>query len=87
MTFKTAPTYAVAGGPPHDWMDLEIWDIVQEQLVTDVVEINTAEGWLIKYALDAKGKPVLDGPANNPYLKKVKVHGRFMIRYRVEKRK
>jgi len=79
---KRAPTYACAGGPPDDWMDLKVWDVVEEAYVQDVVEVNTAEGWLIKHELGADGKPIVEGDQ----LRKVRVKGRFQLRYAEGKR-
>lgn len=82
----STPTYACAGGPPHDWDRLEVWDLVEERLIPEVVEVNTAEGWLIRYAKGPDGKPIVDGTGNDAELRKEKVNGRFLLRYRRDKK-
>jgi len=83
---KKAPTYAHAGGPPHDWQDLKVWDIVQEAYVQDVVEVNAAEGWLIKYELGLDGKPIVEGEGNDRRFRRIRCTGKFQLRYAVPKR-
>lgn len=83
---SAAPTYACAGGPPLDWHLLEVWDIVEERLVQDVVEVNTKEGWLIKYATGPDGKPLVEGEGDDRQFKRIRVEGRFQLRYRRDRK-
>ncbi len=54
-------TYAKAGETPANWHNLEVFDRDAGDFVKAVTEINVAEGWLVRYVLDANGRLVLDG--------------------------
>jgi len=53
-------TYAKVNGPPDDWHGLSVFDR-QGNEIKSVVEVNTAEGWLIRHKLDGAGRPVVEG--------------------------
>jgi hypothetical protein len=68
-------TYAKVGGPPHDWCGLRIFNEDTGAELDHVVEINAADGWLVRYAKDERGELILEGDA----LKKERVEGNFRI--------
>jgi hypothetical protein len=72
-------TYANAGGPPANWHGLRIFDLESGQEVTQVVEVNTVEGWLIRYKLNEEGRLYLD-PENPEQAARERLTGRFEIR-------
>lgn len=74
----TELTYAIVGGPPHDWCGLLIRDLETNALVQRVVEVNTAEGWLIRYKTDDKGQIYVD-PAQPDEAARERIEGRFRI--------
>lgn len=75
----TELTYAKTGGPPHDWQGLKVFDLDTGQEVLKVVEVNTAEGWLISYRLNDKGM-VYSDPENPEYAATQRIEGRYEIR-------
>lgn len=75
--------YAVVGGPPDDWADLEVIDLATGKTVDTVREVNTAEGWLVRLVLDAEGRCVLEGEGEDRHIKTERVEGRFEVRRRV----
>lgn len=48
-------TYAKVGGPPDDWFGLTIIDLDTNAGVFGVVEVNTAEGWLVRHKRGTDG--------------------------------
>lgn len=42
-------TYAKAGGPPDNWLYLRVEDVDTGLIIPEVIEVNTAEGWAIRY--------------------------------------
>lgn len=67
-------TYAKADGPPDDWMLLKVIDADTGEEITDVVEVNTAEGWLVRYVIDPEtGSPVLEGEGDDLRIKTERV--------------
>lgn len=54
-------TYAKVGGPPADWHGLKVVDLDTGAEVADVIEVNTAEGWVISHKRDNEGRLVVDG--------------------------
>lgn len=56
----TETTYAKAGETPgYQW--LEVVDMQTGRVVNEVVEVNTREGWLVRYRTDESGHLLLDG--------------------------
>lgn len=55
-----AITYAKAGGPPDDWCGLKVFDLDTGEEVTEVDEVNAAEGWLVRAKTDENGNIFLD---------------------------
>lgn len=53
-------TCAKAGGPPDDWFGLRIFDLSTGQEVLDVLEVNTAEGWVVRARRNAAGDVFAD---------------------------
>lgn len=74
-----ALTYACVGGPPDDWHGLDIIDLDTGKGVFGVVEVNSAEGWLIRLKTDGAGKFFVD-PEYPDEVAKERVEGRFEIR-------
>lgn len=68
-------TYARVGGPPADWKGLEVRDLDTGELRTDVVEVNSAEGWCVIYRLD-QWQPWMD------QIPQERIEGRFRIERR-----
>ncbi|RZJ47426.1 MAG: hypothetical protein EON87_00905 [Brevundimonas sp.] len=69
-------THAQVGGPPHDWRGLIVIDLATGSPVGEVIEVNTAEGWLQRYVTDESGSVVSDGDG----AKRERVEGDFEIR-------
>lgn len=74
-----AITYAVVDGPPDDWRGLKIFDLDTGQEVDQVVEVNVAEGWMIRYRKDENGRIFID-PDQPDEAAKERIEGRFEIR-------
>lgn len=53
-------TYAVVGGPPVDWHGLRVFDADGNE-IENVVEVNAAEGWLIRCKVDENGNVYAEG--------------------------
>ncbi len=70
-----ALTYAVVGGPPVNWHDLQVLDRDTGAPIDGVVEVNTVEGWLIRYIRDEQGR-LVSGAGKAA---KERVVGNFMI--------
>ena len=49
-------TYAKAGGPPHDWHNLEIVRKSDGAHLDHVLEADAEAGRIVRYATDARGK-------------------------------
>lgn len=75
---RPIPTYAKADGPPDDWMGLEV--LLDGVVVYDVFEVDTKQGWAIRYAHDEERRPVV---ANGRFVKE-RVEGAFELRWRVK---
>jgi len=54
-------TYAKVGGPPDNWWELRVLDLDTGKFITEVIEVNTAEGWLVRYKTDENGQPIISG--------------------------
>lgn len=67
-------TYAIVGGPPDDWSDLRVVDAAGNQ-IADVVEVNAAEGWLVRYKRNEAGEFCIDGDE----LVRERIEGNFRI--------
>lgn len=55
-------TYAKVGGPPDDWCGIQVFDAAGAE-VSDVIEVNTAEGWLVRCRRNEAGilyDPIMD---------------------------
>lgn len=74
----TELTYAKAGGPPHDWQGLKVFDLATGQEVLDVLECDTGAGWLISYKRDDRGLIYVD-PANPEHAARQRIEGRYKI--------
>lgn len=74
----TELSYAKVGGPPARWQKLKIIDLDTGLEVSKVVEVNTTEGWLIRYREDAEGRPFID-PEKPDQAARERVEGRFQI--------
>lgn len=72
---RAVPNYAKAGGPPQNWWCLEV--MLNGNVLKDVVEVNTAEGWAVREALDANGAPVIEGDEIKTYRHK----GAYTLRW------
>lgn len=69
----TEITYALAGLTPDDWWNIEVIDLETGLPVRDVLEVDTASGWLIRRVRNDEGDPVLNSRGwQTQYLK-----GRF----------
>lgn len=66
--------YAKADGPPDCWRHLKVFDLDTGEEVSEVVEVNTDENWLIRYVMPQQIDPATDA------LKVERVEGRFEIR-------
>ena len=75
-------TYAIVGGPPEDWRGLVIVDLETGREVRDVVEVNSAEGWLIRFRRNEQGHVYLD-PDRPDEAARERLTGKFEIRYPV----
>lgn len=52
-----APTYAnVAKDIPVDWVFLNVLD-AEGNVLTGVIEVNTEEGWAIRYIMEPERRP------------------------------
>jgi len=71
-------TYAKVNGPPDDWYGLRIFDLNSGAEVGEVIEVNTAEGWLVCYAPDDDGVLRVDQATGTAKTKRIE--GRFEIR-------
>lgn len=65
-------TYAVVGGPPDDWAELEVINLDSGLPVEFCVEVNTVEGWVI-VSVRNEARTRFDN---------VRIEGRFEIRRR-----
>ncbi|MBY8826096.1 hypothetical protein [Sphingomonas colocasiae] len=70
----TDVTYACVGGPPDNWFNLLIVDADGVE-IRDVVEVNAAEGWLVRCLRDANGRPI---PGDDGYATE-RLEGQFRI--------
>lgn len=71
-------TYALVGGPPRDWRGLKIFDLDTAAEITEVVEVDTANGWVIRYVTDDRGQVVQNQHGDRA--KTEIIRGRFEIR-------
>ncbi|NFV79997.1 hypothetical protein [Magnetospirillum aberrantis] len=70
-------TYARVDGPPVNWRGCRVFDCDTGAEVKDVLEVNAAEGWLIRYVRDAGGQFVMT-PDGQDILSE-RIEGRFRI--------
>lgn len=75
MTIKKL-TYAKQGD--KGWTNLEVVEGNDVRPMADVIEVNTKEGWCIRYARGEDGKSLV----RNGALVTETVHGKFEIRVR-----
>ena len=54
------PKYAKVGGPPEDWYNWSVIDKDTGLEVSNVVEVNVKEGWIIKNAVNERGEKFID---------------------------
>lgn len=73
-------TYAKVDGPPDDWFALRIFDTRTGDELFDVVEVNAAEGWLVRAARNDAGEFYLSGDPADPEVAKERIDGAFEIR-------
>lgn len=66
--------YAVAGGPPDDWFGLSVFDRSGNE-IKNVVEVNVAEGWLIRHRLDNAGRSFVE----NDEIATERIEGDFTV--------
>jgi len=69
-------TYAKAGGPPHPWHGLRVFDLDTGKEIADVEEVDAGAGWLIRAKRDADGQLYLEGDE----IARERLEGRFQIR-------
>lgn len=69
-------TYAKVYGPPDTWYDCRIFDLDTGEEIDRVLEVNAAEGWVIRFAVDANGHPIRNGDD----WARERLDGRFEIR-------
>ena len=51
-------TYAKAGGPPVDWIDVSV--TFNGDKSSDWIEVDSAKGWGIRYKRDERGELVIE---------------------------
>lgn len=71
-------TYAKVGGPPEGWRDLRVVDLDTGTELGGVLEVNTAEGWLVRHVKDESGYFKID-KVKGQWVKE-RITGRFGIR-------
>ena len=55
---KKPPTYAnVNENEPADWSRLQVRDLDKDELIQGVVEVNTEEGWAVRYIMEPERRP------------------------------
>lgn len=74
-------TYAVVGGPPRNWHDLFVVDLDTQKEISRAVEVNTTEGWLVRFKEGPDGRIQKDANGTGGPIKE-RVTGRFEIRRR-----
>ncbi|KQW79717.1 hypothetical protein [Brevundimonas sp. Root1279] len=72
-------TYAKVDGPPSDWQGLKVIDRATGGEVSRVIEVNTVEGWLIRYRLNERGL-IFSDPDRPDEAATERVEGDFEIR-------
>lgn len=70
-------TYAKAGGPPENWHGIVILDRDTGEFVRNAIEVDAAEGWLIRYQTDDSGAYLFD--AAHQELLTERIEGRFAL--------
>lgn len=70
--------YAKVGGPPVDWHGLKVIDLDTGAEIKRVVEVDAANGWLIRHSLNDKGLVYAD-PENPERVAQERIAGRFKI--------
>ncbi|GEM_PF-2759377 len=71
-------TYAKAGGPPTYWRGLKVFDLESGREVTKVVEVNAAEGWLLRFREDERGQ-MFEDPNSPGHAAQERLSGHFKI--------
>lgn len=66
-------TYAKVGGPPDDWCGLRVLNEQGEE-IDRVVEVNAAEGWLVRHKVKG-GCLVVEGE----HVATERIEGQFTI--------
>ena len=69
-------TYAKAGGPPDNWVNLEVLGPDGVTQMRDVIEVDAKEGWCIRLARGPGGKLLVKDGALVPE----RIEGEFVIR-------
>lgn len=80
LTYARAPQGGADSGAPWDWFNVEVIDLDTGEKLNGVIEVNAAEGWLVRYARTANGDLKLD--PTGEYLVSERVEGRFELRRR-----
>lgn len=65
-------TYAKVGGPPDDWECWVVLDAESGEELTNLVEVNTREGWAVRYVT-----PPVAGPSGD--LLTERITGKFRL--------
>jgi hypothetical protein len=69
-------TYAKAGETPENWDKLTVFNNDTGEEITTCVEINTIEGWMIRFARNENGSMVIE----DGRLKEERIEGNFTIK-------
>ncbi len=70
-------TYAKVNGPPDNWYDMRVFDAKTGEEIKEVVEVNTAEGFLRRHKMRKGQLYVVDGKVVIE-----RIRGRFAIEIR-----
>lgn len=68
-------TYAKAGETPANWPELTVFNVDTGEEITTCVEINTIEGWMIRFMRHENGSMVIE----DGRLKEERIEGNFRI--------
>lgn len=68
-------TYAKAGGPPDNWLGLQVRDLDTGKVLDRVLEANTVQGWVVEHSW---------GPPPASEVVRTRREGRFAIELQPE---
>lgn len=77
LTDLSPPSYACVGGPPDRWYDLDV--LLDGAVITDVIEVNTLEGWAIRQQQDQQGCLIIENDRVATY----RHEGNYSLKWRV----